>query len=269
MNEAGLGPEAATILGQIIATNVPVKVDKKVEIHSFAHVDLGKNNLGNSGLANLLKGIMRCDSLVSLDVGSNDIMIEGASHLFKTLKRHPSLSALNIANHDRLHRNRMGIGACHDLRDCLAENKVLSSLCIADNRIGNEGLSIVAQALNSRCVLVIFNLSNNDLEGVAAIDHLKAYLSTPKIPLLDLNLSHNKLGDAAIGKLADILSENHCRLKRLNLKACQVTAQGAGRLFNRMRKSTSLQNLNLSSNDLSGPHLSSICNLLISAKQLK
>ena len=55
-------------------------------MHSFAHVDLGKNNLGNSGLANLLKGIMRCDSIVSLDIGSNDIMIEGSSLLFRQLK---------------------------------------------------------------------------------------------------------------------------------------------------------------------------------------
>jgi hypothetical protein len=95
-------------------------------------------------LANLLKGVQRCESLVSLDVGSNDILIEGASHLFKALKNHPSLSALTIANHDRLHRNRIGINACHDLRDFLVENKVISSLNIADNRIGNEGLAVVA-----------------------------------------------------------------------------------------------------------------------------
>ena len=79
-----MGPEAASVLGQIISTKIASRdEDGRVEMHSFAHVDLGKNNLGNSGLANLLKGIMRCDSIVSLDIGSNDIMIEGSSMLFR------------------------------------------------------------------------------------------------------------------------------------------------------------------------------------------
>ena len=113
MNEAGLGPECATVIGQILAQKT-VKSDE-----SFAHLDLGKNNLGNVGLNNLLKGVMRNDSLVSLDVGSNDISLDGASLLFRSLLHHPSLSALTIANHDRLHRNRIGINACADLRDYL------------------------------------------------------------------------------------------------------------------------------------------------------
>ena len=152
---------------------------------------------------------MRCDSIVSLDIGSNDIMIEGSSLLFRQLKQHPSISVLNIANHDRLHRNRIGINACHDLRDLLNENKIISSLNIADNRIGNEGLSVIAPALTTACVLVIFDLSNNELEGEAVIDSLSNYLKTSQI-LLELNLSSNRLGDGAMAKLADIFETNRC-----------------------------------------------------------
>ena len=213
MNESGLGPECATVLGQILAAKNLLVDDENGNkvIHSFAHVDLGKNNLGNAGLVNLLKGVLRCDSLVSLDLGSNDIMIEGASHLFRVLKRHPSLSVLTIANHDRLHRNRIGINACTDLRDFLAFNKVISSLNIADNRIGNDGLSVIAPALNKDCVLVIFNLANNDLEGLAPVEHLTRYLSSTK-NLLELNLGSNKLGDLAMGKLSEIFLDNSCCL---------------------------------------------------------
>ena len=172
LNELCLGPESALVLAQILSMKVPVKSDNNddVELHSFAHIDVGKNNLGNVGLSNLLRGVMRSDTIVSLDVGSNDIMIEGASLLFRTLKVHPSLSCLNLSNHDRLHRNRIGTAACRDLCDLLVSNKILSSLNIADNRIGNEGLQIIAPGLNSECVLVIFNLANNDLEGITAID---------------------------------------------------------------------------------------------------
>ena len=199
MNEAGLGPESATVLGQILAAKIPIEGTNNKR-HWFAHVDLGKNNLGNAGLANLLKGVLRCDSIVSLDLGSNDIMIDGASLLFRSLRYHPSLSILTIANHDRLHRNRIGINACTDLRDFLMENKVISMLNIADNRIGNDGLAVISPALNKHCVLIILNLSNNDLEGALAIEHLSNYIITSKI-LVELNLGNNRLGDAAISKL--------------------------------------------------------------------
>ena len=63
---------------------------------------------------------------MSMDLGSNDIMLEGSALLFRSLKFHGSLSILNIANHDRLHRNRIGLQACYDLRDLIHENKILS-----------------------------------------------------------------------------------------------------------------------------------------------
>lgn len=89
-------------------------------------MDLGKNNLGNSGLTSLLKGIKQNCSLIHLDLGSNDITFEGAIKLFNTLENHLTLSSLTLANHDRLHRNRMGFKACEALNKLLQKNKVLS-----------------------------------------------------------------------------------------------------------------------------------------------
>ena len=40
----------------------------------------------------------------------------------------------------------------------LMKNKIISSLNIADNRIGNEGLSVIAPALNEHCTLIMLNL---------------------------------------------------------------------------------------------------------------
>ena len=47
MNEAGLGPESATVLGQILAAKIPIEGTNNKR-HWFAHVDIGKNNLGNA-----------------------------------------------------------------------------------------------------------------------------------------------------------------------------------------------------------------------------
>ena len=97
-------------------------------------------------------------------------------------------------------------------------------LNIADNRIGNDGLAVISPALNKDCVLIIFNLSNNDLDGVLAIEHLSNYIITSKT-LVELNLGNNRLGDATISKLGQIFNDNKCHLQRLGLQNCQITAK--------------------------------------------
>ena len=172
--------------------------------YQIAHLDLGNNNLGSAGLSHLLKGILRNTNLVSLDLGSNDLMTEASSTLFKSLKSHPSIAILNLANHDRLHRNRIGVQACHDLRDLLKCNRILSHLNIADCRIGNDGLTEIAPALSRHCTLAILNLENNDLEGTPAANTLNNYLNCNQ-NILDLKLAGNKIGDTAMNKLVDFI----------------------------------------------------------------
>jgi hypothetical protein len=89
----------------------------------FSHLDVGKNNLGNQGLAILMSRGLRINcSLIHLDIGSNDITDEGAVKLFKLIETHPTLSSLVVANHDRLHRNRMGERSCLALGQLLKRN---------------------------------------------------------------------------------------------------------------------------------------------------
>lgn len=131
----------------------------------FSHLDLGKNNLGNQGLTNLLRGLKSNCSLIHLDLGSNDITYEGAIALFQALHKHLTLTSLTLANHDRLHRNRMGYKACEALGDLLKKNKVLSMINIADNGISNEGLKVISRAFNEESNIVAINIANNDLSG--------------------------------------------------------------------------------------------------------
>ena len=92
-------------------------------------------------------------------------MLDGAARLFDVVREHPTICALTVANHDRINRNRIGLKACTNLAHMLRDNPILSFLNIADNRIGNEGLSTVASSLTPKSPLVVLNLSNNDLEG--------------------------------------------------------------------------------------------------------
>jgi Ran GTPase-activating protein (RanGAP) involved in mRNA processing and transport len=68
-----LGVNSAHVLGTILAHGADY----------FSHLDVSRNNLGNEGLAILLKkGIKPSCSLVHLDIGSNDVTSEGAQALF-------------------------------------------------------------------------------------------------------------------------------------------------------------------------------------------
>ena len=122
------------------------------------------NSLGSKGVILLCEYLKQSKSLISLDLGSNDIKSDGAAALFQTIAKHESITELTLQNHDRLHRNRINTKACASLRDMLASNQILTFLNIADNRIGNGGLSIAAPALVKSNLLVL-DLSNNDLVG--------------------------------------------------------------------------------------------------------
>ena len=137
------------------------------------------------------------------------------------------------------------------MRDLLLRNKVLSSLNIADNRIGNDGLAVVSQAFGPSCVLVILNLSNNDLEGTPVMEAIQPYLRKTR-NLLELNLSNNRIGDCALTRLSEIFKDNSSRLQRLSLANCELTSASMSSFFIGVRSSTHLRSLNLSHNDLSG-----------------
>ena len=76
MRECGLGLNSARVLSQIIFGDY------------FSHLDLAKNNIGNEGLKQLVKGLKRNFSIIHLDLGSNDITLEGAVLLFNSLHSH-------------------------------------------------------------------------------------------------------------------------------------------------------------------------------------
>lgn len=204
------------------------------------------------GLLALLKGLKTNFSLIHLDVGSNDVTFEGAIQLFKTLESHPTLTSLTLANHDRLHRNRMGFKACEGLRDLLKKNQILSQINFSDNAISNEGLKIIGSGTFTKdSQLVSIIMSNNELQGAAAIQCFSQMLSQSKA-IQELDLSDNNLGDPGMEEIARIYQQNANRLMKITLKNIQATSVSVGKLFFALKGNNFLTQLNLENNDLSG-----------------
>jgi hypothetical protein len=244
MREQGLGEASAVVLGKIIAGN-----------EKFSHLDLGRNNLGNQGLLQLLQRGLRVNcSIVHLDIGSNDITDEGAIRLFKVLENHPSIMSLVIANHDRLHRNRMGEKSCAALGELLQKNQLLNMLNISDNSITNEGLKSITSGfdLAPSKEIVSLNLSHNDLEGVTAIENLGSLLDNSS-SIVSLNLSENKIGDDGVELLSKYFNEGKSRLSKLFISSIGASVNGLKTLFNALRLNQHLTYLCLDGNSLKTP----------------
>ena len=73
----------------------------------FSHLDLSKNNLGDSGVKILIHEISRSQSLVHLNLASNDISNEGMISIFKGLTDNESIISLNLSTVDGVARNRI------------------------------------------------------------------------------------------------------------------------------------------------------------------
>jgi Ran GTPase-activating protein (RanGAP) involved in mRNA processing and transport len=138
MREGGMALECAKVLADVL------------KYSQICHLDVGKNNLGHEGLVELTKGIRLSKNLVHIDLGSNDINHDSAGYLFRQIHKHQTISSITLANHDRLHRNRMSAYSCNEMRDLLLNNKIVSSINISDNGIGNMGLKLLEPALEPK-----------------------------------------------------------------------------------------------------------------------
>ncbi|XP_026079137.1 NACHT, LRR and PYD domains-containing protein 3-like [Carassius auratus] len=179
-------------------------------------LDLSENKLRDS--VKLLSDVLqdpRCklEKLWLRDCGVTD---EGCSALTSALRSNPShLRELDLS-YNKLRDSVKLLSDVLQDPQCKLETLGLSGCCITD-----EGCSALTSALRSNP------------------SHLR-----------ELNLSHNKLRDS-VKLLSDVLQDPRCKLEKLWLRDCGVTAEGCSALSSALRSNPShLRELNLSGNNL-------------------
>ncbi|XP_062388568.1 NACHT, LRR and PYD domains-containing protein 12-like [Sardina pilchardus] len=96
---------------------------------------------------------------------------------------------------------------------------------LADCKLSEKSCGIVAAVLQSPNALIELDLSHNDL-GDSGVHLLSKGLSSPHCSLIDLDLSHNDLGDSGVHLLSKGLSSPHCKLQTLRLRKCGISDEG-------------------------------------------
>ncbi|XP_062387963.1 NACHT, LRR and PYD domains-containing protein 12-like [Sardina pilchardus] len=240
--------------------------------NSLIELDLSHNDLGDSGVQLLSKGLSspHC-KLQTLRLNTCGISDEGYVCLFLALMLNPScVKELDVNNnHSR--------GSAQKLLSATLEDPHRKALQLAKCKLSEKSYGIVATVLQSPNSLIELDLSHNDL-GDSGVQLLSEGLSSPHCKLqtlrlaeckltekscgivaavlqspnslIELDLSHNDLEDSGVQLLSKGLSSPHCKLQTLRLAECKLTEKSCGIVAAVLQSPNSLIELDLSHNDL-------------------
>eukprot|EP00567_Pseudictyota_dubia_P000348 CAMPEP_0197464702 /NCGR_PEP_ID=MMETSP1175-20131217/64157_1 /TAXON_ID=1003142 /ORGANISM="Triceratium dubium, Strain CCMP147" /LENGTH=365 /DNA_ID=CAMNT_0043000687 /DNA_START=135 /DNA_END=1232 /DNA_ORIENTATION=+ len=164
-----------------------------------------------------------------------------------------SFTRLNLWN------KRIGDEGVSVLADALRVNTSLKVLVLGGNSIGDEGVSVLADALRVNTSLEKLHLSGNSIsdEGVSVL----ADALTVNTSLTKLDLWGNNFGDEGVSVLADALWVN-TSLEALYLNGNSISDGGVSILADALRVNTSLEELGLADNSIGEEGVSVLADVL-------
>ncbi|XP_016049544.1 ribonuclease inhibitor isoform X2 [Erinaceus europaeus] len=140
-------------------------------------------------------------------------------------------------------------GRCRDMSRALRANASLTELSLRANELGDPGVHLVLQALQTpTCRIRKLSLQNCALTEAGCGVLPGALCAVPT--LRELHLNDNPLGDAGLRLLCEGLRAPQCHLERLQLEYCGLTAAGCGALAAVLRDKPDVKELVLSNNEL-------------------
>ncbi|XP_036421175.1 NACHT, LRR and PYD domains-containing protein 3-like isoform X3 [Colossoma macropomum] len=126
----------------------------------------------------------------------------------------------------------------------------LRELKLSGNVMHGSGTQILSEGLKSpHCKLETLDLSDCEIKEKDCCLLASALNSNP-LHLRELDLSFNFLGDFGMKQLSEVLRKPSCRLEKLKLFCCELTAKSCVALSIALKCNTSLTELDLSKNAL-------------------
>uniref|UniRef100_A0A2K5F305 NLR family pyrin domain containing 5 n=1 Tax=Aotus nancymaae TaxID=37293 RepID=A0A2K5F305_AOTNA len=186
-------------------------------------------------------------SLSSLSLAGNEVTDEGVKALECTSSHSLGLQDCSIT-----------ATGCQSLASALVTNHSLTHLCLSNNPLGNEGVSLLCRSLRlPHCGLqrLMLNHCNLDTAGCGFL----ALTLLGNARLMHLSLSMNPLEDSGVKLLCEVMREPSCHLQDLELVSCRLTAACCESLSYVIARSRYLRSLDLADNAVGDVGVTALC----------
>lgn len=214
---------------------------------------LSGHKLGVEGLQAFGDCLAANATLRQLCVGHDELGDAGVKLLCDGLARNPR-SGLQVWDLEFKGLSHDGVAALGAL---LAVNSSLTTLTLARNQIGDEGMTHLVAGLtaNGQSKLAVLHLTDVSVTG-AGLDSLAELIESPNCSLETLALSFNDLSGAST-RFFEALGANSS-LRTLHLKDCHLATSHADALSAALAHNATLKELDLSDNLLDSDAVAAI-----------
>ncbi|KAM3920511.1 NACHT, LRR and PYD domains-containing protein 12-like, partial [Leptodactylus fuscus] len=213
---------------------------------------LGSNNLPDTSCTQLASGIRNNQSLKKLDLSNNSLFGPHFSDLMAAL----SSPACRI---EELHLgdNNLPDTSCTQLAFVIRNNQSLKKLGLSGNRMSGPHFSDLVAALSSpACSIQELHLGSNNLPDTSCTQLASVIRNNQSLKVI--HLYSNRLSGPHFSDLIAALSSPACRIEELHLDGNLLPDTSCNQLAYGIRNNQSLKRLDLSYNNLSGPHFSDL-----------
>uniref|UniRef100_UPI00398EB9D2 NLR family CARD domain-containing protein 3-like n=1 Tax=Pristiophorus japonicus TaxID=55135 RepID=UPI00398EB9D2 len=171
-------------------------------------LDLSQHKISTISFKRLVP-VLHCFTSLKL-IGSN--LGDSGAKILSQMMKSPDCKLQNL----ELERNDLTHKCCETLAFILSSNKMLTSLNLSNNNLGDRGICLLSPALKEpQCRILKLNLSNNNL-SFGSWEELVSVLVTNQT-LRELNVSNNRMGEAGLRTLSTALKDPRCKLQKLGL----------------------------------------------------
>ncbi|XP_066512000.1 NLR family CARD domain-containing protein 3-like [Hoplias malabaricus] len=193
--------------------------------------------------------------LKKLDLSNTDLQDSGLQLIFQALKS--SNCELEIL---RLSGCNLSINSYEKLCSTLQSlNSTLKVLELNNTNLQDSGVELISEALkNSDCKLEILRLTDCKFSP-HSYETLCSALKSPISPLKELDLSDSDLQDSGVELISGGPKASKCKLEIIRLAWCKLGEKSGETLGSILLVNSSLQELDLSNNDLQDSGVEKLC----------